>query len=210
MSFNIAQFRKTEFSKYISDIAYTKETIRNTAISVKVFNDDCLTGTYSMNQSYYLVFNVKQLAGSSQDFTIKLTDRVGNIQNIKNISVSAGTGTQRFEIVFTPFRDFTTLVFEMQREDVDYSAPRTATITVDKFCKIENIFSSYLKAKFPGLTSIKKLGIQGTTGQIFVLDGEEIHIGKSGIYELDNEEINISSVGFVPMNNEFFIMDFEY
>ena len=46
------------------------------------------------------------------------------------------------------------------------------------------------------------------------INGEQIRIGKSGIYELNNG-IMISFIGFIPKQSEsnkldYFIMDFEY
>ena len=61
------------------------------------------------------------------------------------------------------------------------------------------------------------MGLQGPPGLLFSMNGEEIRIGKSGIYEV--EGININQLSFVIKNNspipyadnlDYFIMDFQY
>jgi hypothetical protein len=49
------------------------------------------------------------------------------------------------------------------------------------------------------------------------INGEQIRIGKTGIYEINHDDIKITSISFVPkvINSttnelEYFIMDFEY
>ena len=52
---------------------------------------------------------------------------------------------------------------------------------------------------------------------MFVLDGEEIRIGRTGVYELYNDNIEISYIGFIIKDSlftqsgkDFFVMDFKY
>jgi hypothetical protein len=61
------------------------------------------------------------------------------------------------------------------------------------------------------------MGIQGPTGLLFSMNGEEIRIGKSGIYEV--QDFPIENLGFVIKDTspvpyqdgkDFFIMDFQY
>ena len=83
--------------------------------------------------------------------------------------------------------------------------------------KRESLLHAPFRAAFVSLQYIKKMGLQGPPGFMFSMNGEEIHIGKSGMYEV--EGINISNLSFViknisPIpyedNLDYFIMDFLY
>lgn len=67
-----------------------------------------------------------------------------------------------------------------------------------------NIFNDVLSQI--GVAGIKKLGIQAPAGTICYINGQEIMIGKSGIYELD-ELIVVNSLYFVK--KQIFILDNE-
>ena len=54
----------------------------------------------------------------------------------------------------------------------------------------------------------KKIGIQGSEGLQFNINGEGIRLGKSGMFEL--EGINITSLAFSATTNDFFILDYQY
>lgn len=41
------------------------------------------------------------------------------------------------------------------------------------------------------------------------INGEQIRIGKSGIYEINNG-INITFISFIPKESDYFIFDYEY
>ena len=58
-----------------------------------------------------------------------------------------------------------------------------------------------------------KIGVQGPSGLLMCINGEEIRIGPSGIYEIKNG-YTISFMGFVILpndsNNNYFILDYQY
>jgi hypothetical protein len=72
---------------------------------------------------------------------------------------------------------------------------------------------NFLKIAYSDLKYLTKIGVQGPPALLMCIDGEQIRVGKSGIYEL-NSNINITSISFVPKNTsnglDYFIMDFEY
>lgn len=68
-----------------------------------------------------------------------------------------------------------------------------------------------------GLTELIRIGIQGPTGLMMSINGEQIKIGKTGIYELNDINIKITYLGFALKENALnvdgydnFILDFEY
>lgn len=65
-----------------------------------------------------------------------------------------------------------------------------------------NIFNDVLRQL--GISSIKKLGIQAPNGTICYVNGQEVMIGRSGMYELD-EVIIVSSLYFVK--KQIYILD---
>lgn len=68
-----------------------------------------------------------------------------------------------------------------------------------------------------GLTQFIRIGVQGPTGLMMSINGEQIKVGKTGIYELNDTNIKITYLGFVLKENvlnvdgyDNFILDFEY
>ena len=80
-------------------------------------------------------------------------------------------------------------------------------ITNITLARIENVIKQISASSSFYLT---KIGIQGPPSLLMCINGEQIRIGKSGIYEINNENVKISFVGFIPNQLDYFIMDFEY
>lgn len=230
MSYNIGQLRRNQISSYSTPLSYRQGLIKNEN-SIIDFYDQCmyLTGANIVSSiySYYLKFEVTQLPEVTQEFSIKLQSdevTVDNIQNIRSFVVKQGLETTTFELIFTPNSNYNQIVFELKRLALDFyidngdgTSGRIMKIKILQFDRVINVISSYLAKNYPGMTSLKKIGIQGPPGLLFCIDGEEIRIGRSGIYELYNEDISISYMGFIikdalfTQNGEdFFIMDFKY
>lgn len=230
MSYNIGQLRRNQISSYSTALSYRQDLIRNEN-SIIDFYDQCMylsgANIVSSIYSYYLKFEVTQLPEVIQEFSIKLqSDKVtvDNIQNIRSFVVKQGLGTTTFELIFTPNSNYNQIVFELKRMALDFytdngdgTSGRIMNIKILQFDRVVNVISSYLAKNFSGMTSLKKIGIQGPPGLLFCIDGEEIRIGRSGIYELYNEDIAISYMGFIIKDSlftqdgkDFFIMDFKY
>lgn len=230
MSYNIGQLRRNQINSYSTALSYRQDLIRNEN-SIIDFYDQCMylsgANIVSSIYSYYLKFEVTQLPEVIQEFSIKLqSDEVtaDNIQNIRSFVVKQGLGTTTFELIFTPNSNYNQIIFELKRMALDFytdngdgTSGRIMNINILQFDRVINVISSYLTKNFPGMTSLKKIGIQGPPGLLFCIDGEEIRIGRSGIYELYNEDITISYIGFIIKDSlftqdgkDFFIMDFKY
>lgn len=230
MSYNIGQLRRNQINSYSTALSYRQDLIRNEN-SIIDFYDQCMylsgANIVSSIYSYYLKFEVTQLPEVIQEFSIKLQSdevTVDNIQNIRSFVVKQGLGTTTFELIFTPNSNYNQIIFELKRMALDFytdngdgTSGRIMNIKILQFDRVINVISSYLAKNFPGMTSLKKIGIQGPPGLLFCIDGEEIRIGRSGIYELYNEDITISYIGFIIKDSlftqdgkDFFIMDFKY
>lgn len=228
--YQIGQLRRNQINSYSTALSYRQDLIRNEN-SIIDFYDQCMylsgANIVSSIYSYYLKFEVTQLPEVIQEFSIKLQSdevTVDNIQNIRSFVVKQGLGTTTFELIFTPNSNYNQIIFELKRMALDFytdngdgTSGRIMNIKILQFDRVINVISSYLAKNFPGMTSLKKIGIQGPPGLLFCIDGEEIRIGRSGIYELYNEDITISYIGFIIKDSlftqdgkDFFIMDFKY
>lgn len=230
MSYNIGQLRRNQIDSYSTALSYRQDLIRNEN-SIIDFYDQCMylseANIVSSIYSYYLKFEVTQLPEVTQEFSIKLQSdevTVDNIQNVRSFVVKQGIDKTTFELIFTPNSNYNQIVFELKRLALDFytdngdgTSGRIMNIKILQFDRVINVISSYLAKNYAGMTSLKKIGIQGPPGLLFCIDGEEIRIGRSGIYELYNEDINISYMGFIIKDSlftqdgkDFFIMDFKY
>ena len=230
MAYQIGQLRRNQIDSYSTALSYRQDLIRNEN-SIIDFYDQCMylsgANVVSSIYSYYLKFEVTQLPEVTQEFSIKLQSdevTIDNIQNIRSFVVKQGIDKTTFELIFTPNSNYNQIVFELKRLALDFytnngdgTSGRIMKIKILQFDRIINVISSYLAKNYPGMTSLKKIGIQGPPGLLFCIDGEEIRIGRSGIYELYNEDINISHMGFIIKDSlftqdgkDYFIMDFKY
>lgn len=230
MSYQIGQLRRGQIDSYTTKLDYRLGLLRNEN-SIIDFYDQCMflsgTNVVSALFSYYLKFTVRQLPDSPQEFTIKLQSddvAIDNVQTVRKFTVKQGVETSTFELIFNPNSNYNQIVFELKRLASDFSLynddgtnGRIMDITISNFEKVNNVISDFLAQKYSGLSKLKKIGIQGPPGLLFCIDGEEIRVGRNGIYELYNENINISYLGFVIKDalytqngQDYFIMDFKY
>ena len=232
MSYSIGQFRRTQLTSYSTNLSFemsTQENESSITSSDIVFYDACiqLEGSNILNSqnSYYLKFKINMRGDSAQTFNIKLRNSEStedNYQTIKSYNVAQGTGYTIFELVISPNATYNQVIFELSRIVLDYTTEnedgtygRIISAEVLEFYSIYNVIS-YLSSNYSGLTRLTKIGIQGPPGLIMCINGEEIRIGKSGIYEINNG-ITIHNIGFIVKESDFtqdgldyFIMDFQY
>jgi hypothetical protein len=221
----IGQLRKGMVTSYYNSLSYslTNSTYKsgNYTFLDKVIDTSSGGGMTSTN-TYYLKFKVKQLLNYAQTFTLKLrtsaTDTI-NVKNLKTITIDKGSDTLEFDLIFTPIVNCTQIVFELERTSSDFSIydntyncyGRVMEITISRCCRITNLID-YLSSNY-SLTELKSIGLQAVPNFIFEINGEEIRVGKSGIYELDEEKVPVTNIGF-PISssdeNSYFILDFKY
>lgn len=226
MSYNIGQFRRAQLSiaNYRTLLKYNITTVTNNNTNV-TFLDTAISLTSDSvldnKHSYYLQFTVKQ-KNSVQNFSLQLQNS-NDSQTIENYTVPAGTGSITFDIVFTPNSIYNLIVFVLARTTEDYNITedsqygRIMDITVNKnnIYLITNIINTL--ASTYELTRLIRIGVQGPTGLMMSINGEQIKVGKTGIYELNDVNIKITYLGFVLKENALnvdgydnFILDFEY
>ena len=225
--YQFGQFRSSQTNAYSVSLEMDmgREPTQRSSSQDVVFYNICgnLSGNNIVNNqnSYYLQFEVKERMDSEQKFYLKLrnnTETEDNEQLIEEFTVPAGNGTRYFELTFTPNATYNQILWELQRTALDYQLDngRLMNITIKNYTRLINIIST-LKQIYSNMTYLTKIGIQGPPSLLMCINGEQIRIGKSGIYEINNDIIKITSISFVPKqatltSNEvdYFIMDFEY
>lgn len=226
MSFNFGQFRRDQLpiSDYVSSIEYTEQNYqRKTGTTVqKKFVDNMMVISTPMDntKSYYLQVTINRIS-SQQDFSLLLKKSTNdNIsQTIDTFSVSSGSsGTETFEFVITPNIDYDQIVFYLTRTSTDYQLNngdntygRKSTVQILSFSQIKDLLTTPINH-----TPLVKIGVQGPTGMLMVINGEPIRIGPSEIYEINNG-YKIKTFGVVVKDNnlstdgkEYFILDYQY
>lgn len=213
MSYNIGQFRRTQLalSEYYSNLTYEvknykHDEILDAAIEPKEIKKD---------SSYYLSFSVVQ-KNTSQIFNIYLWNSTKQIkQTLESYAVPAGNGESIFEIAYTPNSQYDKIIFAISLRDLS-NAKDILEIKINTLQEITNVIET-LKTLYPDLKNLKKMGLQGTSGMLVLINGEPIRIGRNNLYELEDDNIKVTSLGFVLKENSFwsdgydqFILDFLY
>ena len=224
---------RTEIIKYSISAADTSTNAPQYYIdinNIEPFQDACIinnNGNFEAGTPYRLTFKIKSLL-TSQKIIIKLveTEAIDGVlqektdvgeEEIETITVVANddpdASSIQYEVFFVPDKAYNTIKFELQRTSADFSISgengikgRQVVITEYHIEEIENILA--LEALNGRI--IRKLGLQGPTGLTFVIDGEIIRIGKSGIYELYNDDLTIEFIGVILDEGQAFIMDYKY
>lgn len=164
-----------------------------------------------------------------QSFVLKLKNQTqsgvsnNNEQIIGKYNISAASNSNNeefeiFEVVFSSNTTYNQIVWELQRNMLDYQiqektddnsenvSGRVAKIVIIEFAEINNIIDIIPKDDIDYLT---KIGIQGPPSLLMCINGQQIRLGRNGIYEINNG-IHINFIGFIPHENDYFLMDYEY
>ena len=241
MSFNIGQFRRPQMPSYYDEfkehivMSYKQTDVQFGDTNSLIFQNPCgnIQNNYVLTSQnyYYLRFKVKQREDSSQRFYLKLCNRDdGTIQDqnqeqiIDEFTVPQGVGYVYFESIIAPNTTYDQILWELRRIALDYTyidpteedkIGRVMQVDIESCAQIKNVID-FLKPNYTNLKSLAKIGVQGPPSLLMCINGEQIRIGKSGIYEINNG-ITIFFIGFIPKESiissdglDYFIMDFEY
>lgn len=221
MSYQIGQLRRNNISSYGTSLTYS---VIDVTTQVEILNNIILTdkamqltgnGITSSKKYYYLNFSIAQI--STKDQTVKVylnktSSNTDSTQQIKTCKIPKGSSSVSFEIIFAPNSEYNQIIFALQRDSEDYlSNPiREISLTINSYQEIYNVLSTI------GVDSIKKIGVQGPPGLLMCINGEEIRVGRSGIYEMV-EDVDVTFIGFIikdsiqtPDKKDYFILDYQY
>ena len=191
MSYQVGQFRRNQLTTYQTQIE-TGAIIRDFATTVV---DDLI------------VYN--SAVALKKDSSSLEKNKIYYIRFKRITPVSY----QEYEAIVMPnSEDYNTLVFERIRATAADSTGQYYSVGISEVSLYE-----LANAMPPGVSKIHQLGLQGPPGLLFSVNGEELRIGKSGIYEL--KDITVTKLGFVIKNTspipfadgkDYFILDYYY
>ena len=232
MSYNFGQFRRGQVKSYLTTIPYELSTIEvESPLSKGVvftnpvmnFSEDNLLSSIDdsgKQKGYYLKFKIYKQE-KEQLITLKLIDTqktTENTQIIKDFKIEAGllTDSLTFEIIIAPNSNYNQICFELIRTSDDFNRNEDGTygrvleMEVEGLSSIYNIIN-YLNPSIDNKGKLKQIGVQGPIGMLMYINGEEIRIGRTGIYEI-NYGIAINTIGFIiePNDEKNFLMDYQY
>lgn len=206
MSYKIGQFKRTDLQP-----AYYSEPITIESKNYGTFSspynetddtiqDGALTGIeFKAGQIYVIDFTAQLEDAEKNDFKyikIKLKkDNAGNdYQSIKLLNMINKTSLKSV-IGFQPYTNYSALVLEAMRSTTTaVEGPKVVFASEGndavKLISLKNILDTKL---FKG-KKIMKIGIQGPEGLLFVVNGEAMRLGKSGMY-VSREDMVIQSLG---------------
>lgn len=231
MSFQFGQFRRSQLDSFLTPLKYKLEQAKiKSTISIAVtFVDNVISLTDALKpteqdgiraKNYYIRFRIYKKA-NPQTIIIKLINtnkQTDNIQNLRTIIVDAGRETEynTYEIVIPPNNNYNQIKFELQRELEDYNK-KNSDGTYGRICKIEVIRLDEIYNVIDYLTTIinksalLQIGVQSAPGLLMCINGEEIRVGRSGLYEILNG-YKVTFIGFIvePNDNKHFMLDYQY
>ena len=93
--------------------------------------------------------------------------------------------------------------------NADGTYGRICNIYIDRLDEVYNVIN-YLNPLI-NKSSLLQIGVQSAPGLLMCINGEEIKVGRSGLYEILNG-YKISFIGFIvePDDNKYFILDYQY
>lgn len=237
MSYNIGQFRRNQlsvdsYSTLVPKFSDGKNLGQHTTIynleglELKVI-DSCIAMpkdsnnkelyTLTKGTNYFFTFKVNNF----YPFRLRLYNTTTFASMIVKSYPSGAFGNQ--EVVFCPNDNYNLIIFEIIRNQSNITLQQglgidTNANTIFKLYELTNILTT---TRFVNnnvnIKYLKKIGLQGPPGLLFCLNGEEMYLGKSGIFEV--EDININNLAFVLKNKspipfedavDFFILDYQY
>lgn len=161
--------------------------------SLEAFADECITNLSLVSSNYYYFRCQIKRMSMPQIFSIKLINYNDNAveQFIKQITVQGGDREEwvNIDFVFHPLVSFDTILFQLQRTSEDYQGvTRYPKIAYQQLGYINNIINS----KVGNGVSLLKIGVQSHPGLAMCVNGEEIHISRTGIFEVKNGIIPVT------------------
>lgn len=238
MSYQFGQFRRTQQSSYLTPLNFSISTVieesplsKNVKFIERVVD---LTGanvlqsvdiTGTKQRCYYLNFKVHKIWESPQKITITLINTSkseDNEQVLETIDVAAGyeSDTSTYELVIPPNGSYNQIKFKLERTLEDYNLKRKdgeelygrrVDIEINYLNEIINIIDKYLNPSIGNAGRLKQIGVQSAPGLPMCIDGEQVRVGRSGIYEI-NHGITIRFLGFIvqPNDDKYFLLDYQY
>lgn len=185
MALQIGQLRKNNIQNYLTNVtgySFSGQTVNNVNLLPDI--------------SYYINFNLKSNVNSTISIYLQKEEN-NDSQLVKTFEVIANV-QNILSTVITPNTNYTKIV-------IQGTNGANLTIAINQLQIVRNILNDL------DISSLAKIGIQGPSGLTMCINGEEIKVGRFGIYEMI-KNIKVEYIGFIIQQNDdtFFIMDYQY
>ena len=210
-SYKFGQFRATQNKDYLKNSEYTlnDKRVESSLSKGTFFIDKAIDlkpgsilqgrdGPQGTLKSYYLRVKIYKQE-KNQAFNVELRNTgllSDNSQTVGTIQVESGMPDDYsiFEFVITPNenRNFDQIHFELGRNLIDYELEnpdgtfgRKVNLEVEKMAEINNLID-ILNPSIGNTGALRQIGVQSAPGLMMCINGEQIRVGRSGLYEIKN------------------------
>lgn len=170
------------------------------------------------NEAATQIITIRLVNSSNKDTSEDIAE---NIQTLTTIKVAPGTGYVTYDLVIAPNGTYNQIQFILNRVLYDYNNYNQKTdgyygreieiLTEDSELILNEIVNVVDFLDIDEKGQLKQIGVQGPPGLQMCIDGEQIRIGRSGIYEINNG-VMVNFIGFIvePNDKKYFMLDYQY
>lgn len=171
---------------------------------------------FSPSNCYFFTFYLLR-KNYVQDISLRLfyNDEYSNYIQLTNIKINKKIKTENEEepekisICFKPptngYNKIAVILNNKQNDDNELQYKKIDT-DPPTFYSINNLIT---KLKLEDEYKITNIGVQSRPDFKFVIDGEEIEVGRTGVYEMPYSDYKINFLGVINPNNNYFIIDYK-
>ena len=198
----------------LPNVDSTRTKKKNYFLRIKIYRDP--------EEDELVTVILKKKNGTIED----RTQTLGTLKIEKRRSEVAPLEYAIFDIVIPPNAEYDQILFKLNRTLIDYNIINmideedpTSTETYGRilrteiplFAEINNVIDD-LNPAIGNKGRLKQIGVQSAPGLQMCIDGEQVRVGRSGIYEINNG-VNVQFLGFIiePDNDgKYFLLDYQY
>lgn len=171
---------------------------------------------FSPSNCYFFTFYLLR-KNYVQDISLRLfyNDEYSNYIQLTNIKINKKIKTkneeepEKISICFKPpangYNKIAVILNNKQNDDNELQYKKIDT-DPPTFYSINNLIT---KLKLEDEYKITNIGVQSRPDFKFVIDGEEIEVGRTGVYEMPYSDYKINFLGVINPNNNYFIIDYK-
>jgi hypothetical protein len=134
---------------------------------------------------------------TSYSYMDVLAQEVVNIESGKTNHVTIG---------FLPSAQYAAIIVTVSGRGTNMLSLYKSMKNIKLYTLTERIYAEFQSSDI----SFVKVGIQGSPGTVFILNGSKFIIGKTGVFELYNRNVEIYSLGFKVVEGNPFIVTYKY
>ena len=199
----------TDFSQTLEESYTIDPYYEGDSIDTWTGEDNFLNWCYACKEQN--VININNYSGADNYLSNLAIKHAASKNNVKdNTDNIIATENQTLELIFTPYRNCTDILFQLRRVTYDYLSDTNRIINFALNAEGDyDLDLAVVNNILPHMA--EKIGIQTAPGTLIIINGEGMRVGRSGVLEL-NCDIKINTVGFAaPLRKiKNFILDYIY